>query len=188
LIKKYNFKGVPMALVRKVAMDVLIGLEHLHGCGIIHTDLKPENVLVSCPLGVPVDKRGMPLLSKAPALPPEPKPKENPVESKAQIEGPAFARGELKPSRSDPSLLTSYGDVAQEIKLRTRTLYHHKQELPKPKGTEKDSVGFEKRQDGRSYPRQEDIDRIKASGVDLFAHPDAFFKGMRAGWTGISVT
>ena len=31
-------------------------------CGIIHTDLKPENVLVGCPRGVPVNKTGIPLV------------------------------------------------------------------------------------------------------------------------------
>merc|ERR1719313_2397359 len=63
LIKRYNFKGVPLGIVRKVAANTLIGLDYLHRiCGIIHTDLKPENVLVGCPRGVPVDKRGVPLI------------------------------------------------------------------------------------------------------------------------------
>jgi len=61
LIKRYSFKGVPLDIVRKVAAHTLIGLDYLHRvCGIIHTDLKPENVLVSCPRGVPVDKIGVP--------------------------------------------------------------------------------------------------------------------------------
>ncbi|CAD8101659.1 unnamed protein product [Paramecium sonneborni] len=47
IIKRYEFKGVPMRLCRKIAKEVLIGLEFLHDhCGVIHTDLKPENVLL----------------------------------------------------------------------------------------------------------------------------------------------
>jgi len=63
LIKQYNFKGIPQDIVRKVAMHTLIGLDYLHRiCGIIHTDLKPENVLVACPKGVPINKHGIPLI------------------------------------------------------------------------------------------------------------------------------
>lgn len=37
-----------MPLVRKMAKQVLMGLDFLHRiCNIIHTDLKPENVIVS---------------------------------------------------------------------------------------------------------------------------------------------
>lgn len=70
LIKRYNFKGIPLDIVRKVAAHTLIGLDYLHRiCGIIHTDLKPENVLVGCPRGVPVNKSGMPLIGNVdPAL------------------------------------------------------------------------------------------------------------------------
>jgi serine/threonine-protein kinase SRPK3 len=47
LIKKYNHKGIPSRVVKKITKQVLMGLEYLHdGCGIIHTDLKPENILI----------------------------------------------------------------------------------------------------------------------------------------------
>jgi serine/threonine-protein kinase SRPK3 len=48
VIKAFEYKGVPIPLTRIIAKQTLIGLDYLHRmCNIIHTDLKPENVLVS---------------------------------------------------------------------------------------------------------------------------------------------
>ncbi|KAG6843956.1 hypothetical protein H0H87_011411 [Tephrocybe sp. NHM501043] len=48
LIKRHQNKGVPIGLVRQIAKQVLLGLDYMHRCcGVIHTDLKPENVLIS---------------------------------------------------------------------------------------------------------------------------------------------
>src|ERR1700761_8608029 len=47
LIKRWNHRGIPMPLVKQITKQVLMGLDYMHReCGIIHTDLKPENVLV----------------------------------------------------------------------------------------------------------------------------------------------
>ncbi|KAJ7091954.1 kinase-like domain-containing protein [Mycena belliarum] len=48
LVKRHQQnKGVPMHLVKQIAKQVLLGLDYMHRCcGVIHTDIKPENVLI----------------------------------------------------------------------------------------------------------------------------------------------
>ncbi|AGO14144.1 AaceriAER348Cp [[Ashbya] aceris (nom. inval.)] len=47
LIKKYEHRGIPIVYVKQIAKQLLLGLDYMHRkCGIIHTDIKPENVLM----------------------------------------------------------------------------------------------------------------------------------------------
>lgn len=47
LIRRHQNKGVPIHLVKQIAKQILLGLDYMHrSCGMIHTDLKPENVLI----------------------------------------------------------------------------------------------------------------------------------------------
>lgn len=54
LIKQYKYQGIPIAIVRRIAREVCRGLDFLHRhCSVIHTDLKPENVLLTRDLPTP---------------------------------------------------------------------------------------------------------------------------------------
>lgn len=45
LVKKYDYRGIPLPLVREITKQLLMGLDYMHRiCKLIHTDLKPENI------------------------------------------------------------------------------------------------------------------------------------------------
>lgn len=47
LIRRYKHRGIPVVFVKQIAKQLLSSLDFLHRkCGVIHTDLKPENVLI----------------------------------------------------------------------------------------------------------------------------------------------
>lgn len=47
LIKKYEHRGIPIIYVKQIAKQLLLGLDYMHRkCGVIHTDIKPENILM----------------------------------------------------------------------------------------------------------------------------------------------
>lgn len=115
LIKIFKFKGIPLPLVRKITAHVLLGMDYLHRiCGIIHTDLKPENILVTSPLNnhTPLSEDQLNQLD----------------DSNSGIRGALsipFVKSEIRPSRSDPSLLTSFDENYALQETIMRKPYHH---------------------------------------------------------------
>ena len=52
LIRKFNYKGLPLKLLKVIAYQILCGVEYMHRKHIIHTDIKPENFLLSLPYDI----------------------------------------------------------------------------------------------------------------------------------------
>jgi dual specificity tyrosine-phosphorylation-regulated kinase 2/3/4 len=45
-LRKNNFKGMNLNLIKRIALQTLVALRHLHNLGLTHSDLKLENILL----------------------------------------------------------------------------------------------------------------------------------------------
>ncbi len=56
LVRKYEYRGIPIPIVREMTRQLLLSLDYMHRvCKVIHTDLKPENITFSLKEGEEFD-------------------------------------------------------------------------------------------------------------------------------------
>ena len=67
VIKKYNYRGIPIEIVKRYVLQICQGLDFLHRhSSIIHTDLKPENILIALPPLTPPESLVQSLIHSGP--------------------------------------------------------------------------------------------------------------------------
>lgn len=53
LLKHHRYEGFSVRLVRKFLSQIVEGLKISEECGVVHADLKPENIMIECALQNP---------------------------------------------------------------------------------------------------------------------------------------
>lgn len=149
VIKAYNYRGIPLKAVKRMIRGICMGLDFLHRkCRIIHTDLKPENVLLQYPHQINAEEEiqlGLTSLALDAA----------PVRSSSTMAVSAIAR--LEAALNDP-------EVSLDEKKRIRKRLKKKRLKERKRSANVSGGGSSDESDDDGTSSDEDEDQGKASG------------------------
>ncbi len=120
VIKKYDYRGMSVGVVKGFVRQMCVGLDFLHRhCNIIHTDLKPENILIAHSARHPDMSVVRALIADKPST--KKKSKKSGATASSTAHAPVIESITVHDSaRADPALLSAGGEKQAPLTAEER--------------------------------------------------------------------